>query len=660
MVLEEALGVDFELREISTDVFDWSTSEEQAYDPAPNTNLPNAFTVQNVEGLSATSGESTVLLTGDGTVIARILATWTLPADQFVSSGGQVEVGFKRQSETIYTTIFVDGLSNSVYLSPVKEGVTYDIRARFINALGVKGAFSNTTNLVVGDQIAPAAVTGFAVAPENQRLRLSWNQNIESDLAFYEIRTSDSGWGGAGALFKGLATSVLVTPPALGVATTYYIKAADFSLNYSTVASASYTVQAPIDITSLNETFSDTALTNATVNFDWSDATPIFGLDFYEVSYNSVVKKIKASSIILPGDWIGSRTFTVKVIDLLGNKSAGFSKSITKLVPNPVTNLRAQVIDNNVLLFWNLPARTTLPIQHVRLKKGTTWDSASLIGIKDGGFTSLQELVAGTYRYWVAVVDTDGYESTPVSVTAQVSAPPDFIFFAEYDSLLDGTKSSAYSEADGILLPVDTTETWEDHFITRSWNTPQDQINAGFPIYIQPADDSGFYEETIDYGTTLASSKITVGLSGIVVSGDPAIVVTISTSPDNITYTDYPDTTAIYATNFRYFKVKVAVSSTGNDDLYKITGIEVILDAKLKNDAGTITASASDSGGTQVNFTIPFIDITSLDATPRGTTPITAVIDFVDVPNPTGFKVFLFDGSGNRVSGDVSWSAKGY
>jgi hypothetical protein len=36
------------------------------------------------------------------------------------------------------------------------------------------------------------------------------------------------------------------------------------------------------------------------------------------------------------------------------------------------------------------------------------------------------------------------------------------------------------------------------------------------------------------------------------------------------------------------------------------------------------------------------------------------VIDFADVPNPTGFKVFLFDGSGNRVSGDVSWSAKGY
>jgi hypothetical protein len=600
------------------------------------------------------------LLTGDGTVIARILATWTLPQDQFISSGGQVEIGFKPQAETIYTTIFVDGLSNSVYLSPVKEGVTYDVRARFINALGVKGAFSNTTNLVVGDEIAPAAVTGFAVAPANQRLRLSWNQNTETDLAFYEIRTTDSGWGGAGALFKGLATSVLVEPPALEVATTYFIRAADFSLNYSTVASTSFTVQAPVNIVSLNETFSDTALTNATVTFDWSDVEPVFGLDFYEFTYNSAVKKIKASTITLPADWIGSRTFTVKVIDLLGNASSGFSKPITKLGPNPVTNLRAQVIDNNVLLFWNLPDRTTLPSQHVKLKKGTDFATASEIGIKDGGFTSLQELVAGTYRYWVAVVDTDGFESTPVSVTAQVSSPPDFIFFAEYDSIFDGTTSSAYLENGAVLLPVDTVETWEDHFLTRSWSTPQDQIDAGFPIYIQPSADSGFYEEVIDYGTILPSSKITVGLSGQVISGNPVVVVTISTSDDNINFTDYPDTTSIFATNFRYFKIKVDVSSTDNDDLYKITGIEVILDAKLKNDAGTVTADASDAGGTQVDFNIAFLDITALEATPRGTTPITAVIDFADVPNPTGFKVFLFDGSGNRVSGDVSWSAKGY
>jgi len=32
----------------------------------------------------------------------------------------------------------------------------------------------------------------------------------------------------------------------------------------------------------------------------------------------------------------------------------------------------------------------------------------------------------------------------------------------------------------------------------------------------------------------------------------------------------------------------------------------------------------------------------------------------VDAPNPTTFKVLLFDKDGNRVSGAFSWSARGY
>lgn len=44
----ESVGIDLELREIASNVYDWSTDEESAYDPAPNTNLPSAFTVGEV------------------------------------------------------------------------------------------------------------------------------------------------------------------------------------------------------------------------------------------------------------------------------------------------------------------------------------------------------------------------------------------------------------------------------------------------------------------------------------------------------------------------------------------------------------------------------------------------------------------------------------
>lgn len=53
MSLDEAPAVDLDLREISTDVFDWSTSEEQAYDPSPNTSLPNPFVVGEVTSIKA-------------------------------------------------------------------------------------------------------------------------------------------------------------------------------------------------------------------------------------------------------------------------------------------------------------------------------------------------------------------------------------------------------------------------------------------------------------------------------------------------------------------------------------------------------------------------------------------------------------------------------
>jgi len=35
------------------------------------------------------------------------------------------------------------------------------------------------------------------------------------------------------------------------------------------------------------------------------------------------------------------------------------------------------------------------------------------------------------------------------------------------------------------------------------------------------------------------------------------------------------------------------------------------------------------------------------------------VVDFVDSPNPTGFKVYLFNTSGTRVSGNFTWQCRG-
>jgi hypothetical protein len=53
------------------------------------------------------------------------------------------------------------------------------------------------------------------------------------------------------------------------------------------------------------------------------------------------------------------------------------------------------------------------------------------------------------------------------------------------------------------------------------------------------------------------------------------------------------------------------------------------------------------------------VDVFSISVTPATTTAVIAVYDFVDVPNPTSFKVLLYNTSGTRVSGNFSWSVRG-
>ena len=93
---------------------------------------------------------------------------------------------------------------------------------------------------------------------------------------------------------------------------------------------------------------------------------------------------------------------------------------------------------------------------------------------------------------------------------------------------------------------------------------------------------------------------------------------------------------------------------------FELNSIRYVTDTKLKNEAGSVDCVAGDAGGTVVTFSQVFYDVTSISVTPMGTTPLTAVYDFVDVPSPTSFKVLLFNSSGARVSGKVSWAVKGY
>ncbi len=535
-------------------------------------------------------------------------------------------------------SVFVPFQKGSATISDVQEGETYKVRMRYVSRNGKLGNWTSYSNHTVTGKINPPSdVTEFSVTADKSsgQLLLSWHPNLEPDVSTYEIRTEDAGWGVQDyrRIFYG-DTNKTYTEYIVNSATTFYIRAVDSSGNYSLNSTLiNFTPVSIPNITDIQYSYADTALTSATVTLSWSDVTTSeFDVAYYELTYNGTLITVKANSVTIPANWIGNRTFTIKTVDIHNNKSSGYSEVIAKIAPSSPYAVKTQVIDNTVMLYWTLPTRTSLPIDHTLIKKGATWETAVNVGEKKGDFTTINENSGGEFTYWLAAVDTENIESAPVSITAVVGEPPGFIFYAKFDSTFTGTKSSAAYDGSVLALPVNTTETFEQHFTTRSWNTPQDQITAGYPIFIQPTATSGYYEEVFDFGQTLASSRVLLTYTGNVIAGNPTIIPKISLSLDNSTYMDYNGLTDVFGLNFRYVKVRLTVTSTPTSiGLYEVNNLSVKLDSKLKDDAGSVSALSTDTLGTIVNFNKEFVDIQSITLSPSGTTPIIPVYDFKDV-----------------------------
>lgn len=205
------------------------------------TSLPDASLVAGPLNVAAASGTNQLFIAGDGTVVSRLLLTWDVSTSAFVTSGGRVIVQFKRQSESAWQNFTaLDGAAAQAYLTPVDDGVTYDLRVAFENQMQARSAWVQIAHTVIGKTAAPSDVTGFQV----NGTRLSWNPVTDSDLWGYRVRFqagSSQSWGDAVWLHgQGSAQQDVLTtppfsiPPGIGVGqATLMVKAVDLSGNES-------------------------------------------------------------------------------------------------------------------------------------------------------------------------------------------------------------------------------------------------------------------------------------------------------------------------------------------------------------------------------------------------------------------------------------------
>jgi hypothetical protein len=212
--------VSMTLRETASGIYDWNSGDETVVDIAPNTNLPDPFTV-NTPAVAIAD----VLEIAAETVITKLVVT--------ISGETNFQDNYEVQAKISTATEWINlgkASGNVFELYNVIDGAFYNVRVRAINTLNVRSEWATGTHEVVGKTAPPEDVTGFSINIVGAQAYLTWNPVGDLDLSHYRIRhsreTSGATYSNAIDLVSKVPRpSVFAVAPAM--TGTYFIKAID-------------------------------------------------------------------------------------------------------------------------------------------------------------------------------------------------------------------------------------------------------------------------------------------------------------------------------------------------------------------------------------------------------------------------------------------------
>lgn len=396
------------------------------------------------------------------------------------------------------------------------------------------------------------------------------------------------------------------------------------------------------------------ALNSENVSLSWDAVTTAAS---YTVRRGSVwatasyVTNVTARQIFLNPLLVGDTTFLIKAINGNGQESAN-ATSVTVTVPGilgPVVT--GSGVLNTAILTWAAPVSAFRINYYIVTRNGVVLTQVG------GTFFAYTESSAGTYTYGISAVDIAGNVGTESTASITVTAPVDYIVQSTQTSSFTGTLTNAFLDTFRTVLEVclDVVETYGDHFLTRGYASPQDQINAGFPYYGEPAQATAQYQEVFDFG--ILFNNVVAGLSWLyqVVDGAVGIATTLEFSVDNIIWTAPVAGPTAFASAVRYVRATVDFTG-GNADLLEFSVFQCALAVHRENDGGSGTANAGDVGGTVFTFNKTFVAVESVTCTALATANYTCVVNSIST---TQFSVEVFDTLGIRVTTTIEWKARG-
>lgn len=343
----------------------------------------------------------------------------------------------------------------------------------WIAAVDTSGNYSNTPTSVAVSLSAPNApsVSGSIVNTDEV---ITWTApSSQITIDHYEIRYGST-WAD-GTLVDSTKSLTLRRPITYSGSRTYWVAAVDVVGNVGAAASRTITATVPTAPTLTS------VLSGELLKLSWTTPSAVLPIDHYEVRYGA---SFAAGTLVFSGSALsfeftvnhsGSRTFWVAAIDQAGGVGVASSYQLDVIAPGVVTSTRAEVVDNNALLYWSAPTTGTLPISRYEVRKGVSWAAGTVVGSNGTStFTTIFEQQGGIVNYWVAAYDSAGNAGTPSALVVAVQAPPDYVLFNDWNSTWGGTETNVVQVGTQLFGPVNAAQTWEQHFGGGLLSSPDD------------------------------------------------------------------------------------------------------------------------------------------------------------------------------------------
>jgi len=246
-------GIAISAQEESSASYDWNEGEATIIDAAPDTNLPDPFTVQPPGSPMIT--ETLYSTIGSAGIKTKALVSWVASTDAFAR---EYQLEYKLAADTDY--IVIPRTPDTRYtIFDIQPG-SYNFRVKAVNTLGITSAYSTAIIQIFGLTALPQNVTNFSLNAINNNAHLTWDSadsSVDLDVLVggnVRIRYSPDITGSAT-----WSTAIDIAPELSGIATsavvplltgTYFAKFVDSSGNES--ATAAEIISTVADIVKMN------------------------------------------------------------------------------------------------------------------------------------------------------------------------------------------------------------------------------------------------------------------------------------------------------------------------------------------------------------------------------------------------------------------------